>query len=412
VAGLALVSNGVTTLSAMGDEVESCAGRVVTISGTAGDDRIVGTPGPDVVAAGTGADVLRGRGGDDVLCGGAGRDDLRGGSGADRLSGGRDELRSDRGGTFTVGDRLRGGPGRDLLVGGADPRTARAHELNTPDTLDFSGAVRGVVVDLAAGTATGQGRDTVRVQRWAVLGSAFDDTITGSGEPERIFGQGGADRVDGAGGADELWADPVQPRSREGSDDVMTGGRGLDVMESRGGHDVLRAGRGADELLASFGAADLYGGRGQDRVALVVQRVDQGAVVDGGGAGNALRFESQVREDGELLPAGGILDLSAGQLVVTAPQPVVLQVRDFTSVDLPSGTWTVVGTDAAEVVAAMGTGPVDLRGGGGDDVLFGSPQGDRLDGGDGADSAWPGRGTDTCLSVETVLSPQPCESVG
>ena len=403
---------GVAPITAAGAAAPSCAGRQATITGTPGDDRIVGTPGADVVVAGTGADLIRGRGGGDVVCGGPGPDELRGGLGADRLFGGRDELHSDRGGTFTVGDRLVGGPGPDRLVGGADRRTAGSPELNTPDTLLFTGAARGVVVDLAGGTATGQGRDRIRVQRYAVVGSAHDDVLTGSAAPERLFGQGGADRVHGAGGADELWADPVEPRGRDDSEDRMTGGRGRDVMEAGGGHDVLRAGPGADELLASVGGADLLGGPGEDRVALVVQREDHGAVVDGGGGVNALRFESRVREDGKLVAAGGVLDLRRGQLVVAAQTPVVLQVSGFNRVDLPSGEWTFLGTDAAEEVAALGTGPVDLHGAGGDDVLFGSPQGDRLDGGEGADSAWPGRGVDTCVSIETVLSPQPCETVG
>jgi Ca2+-binding RTX toxin-like protein len=406
----AVVGGGGAPMTLAAAAAPSCEGRRATITGTPGDDRIVGTPGADVVVAGAGSDVVRGRGGDDVVCGGRGRDDLRGGFGADRLLGGRDELHSDRGGTFTVGDRLRGGPGADRLVGGADRRSASSPELNTPDTLDFTGAVRGVTVDLAAGTATGQGRDTLGVQRYGVVGSAHDDVLTGSAEPERLFGEGGTDRVEGRGGADELWTDPVSPRGQDNSDDVATGGRGADVLEARGGDDVLRAGPGADELLASSGRTDLFGGDGEDRVALVVERADQGAVVDGGAAGDSLRFESRVRQDGELVAPGGVLDLRRGELVVAAPTPVVLQVRGFSRVDLPSGEWTFLGTGAAEEVAALGTGPVDLRGAGGDDVLFGSPQGDHLDGGDGTDSAWPGGGADTCLSIETVLSPEPCEA--
>jgi Ca2+-binding RTX toxin-like protein len=410
--GALLLASGIAPPSSAEGAVPTCAGRRATITGTPGDDRILGTTGPDVIAAGAGADVVRGRGSDDVVCGGPGRDDLRGGLGADRLLGGRDELHSDRGGTFTVGDRLRGGPGQDRLVGGADRRTASSPDLNTPDTLDFTGAVRGVTVDLADGTASGQGRDTLAVQRYAVIGSAHGDELIGSAEPERLFGQGGTDRVHGRGGADELWMDPVEPRGRDSSDDLATGGRGSDVLDSRGGDDVLRAGPGADELLASSGSTDVLGGDGEDRVALVVQRADQGAVVDGGAAGDSLRFESRVRQQGELVEPGGVLDLRREQLLVAAPTPVVLQVRGFSRVDLPSGEWRFVGTDAGEEVAALGTGPVDLRGAGGDDVLFGSPQGDRLDGGEGTDSAWPGGGLDTCLSIETVLSPQPCETAG
>jgi uncharacterized delta-60 repeat protein len=81
--------------------VVRCAGRKVTIVGTARRDVIRGTRGRDVIAALGGNDVVRGLGGDDVICGGAGRDRLLGGAGRDRLVGGAGR------------DRLIGGPGRD-----------------------------------------------------------------------------------------------------------------------------------------------------------------------------------------------------------------------------------------------------------------------------------------------------------
>jgi 6-phosphogluconolactonase (cycloisomerase 2 family) len=77
------------------DREVRCAGKQVTLFGTAGRDRIRGTAGPDVIATFGGADVLRGRGGKDRLCGGAQADKLRGGPGRDRLLGGpgRDDER-------------------------------------------------------------------------------------------------------------------------------------------------------------------------------------------------------------------------------------------------------------------------------------------------------------------------------
>ncbi|HMN99073.1 MAG TPA: hypothetical protein PKD59_06640 [Miltoncostaeaceae bacterium] len=102
-----------------------CAGRLATVTGTAGPDRLQGTAGPDVIAGLGGDDVVDGLGGADVLCGGPGADLLRGGEGRDVLVGGAgpDRLLGGLGPDRLVGgpgaDRLIGGRGLDVLIGGA-----------------------------------------------------------------------------------------------------------------------------------------------------------------------------------------------------------------------------------------------------------------------------------------------------
>jgi len=102
-----------------------CAGRTVTILGTAGNDTLVGTPGPDVIDGLGGDDVIDGLGGNDVICGGAGDDMLGGGGGQDTLNGdtGDDRLNGGTGNDRLHGgsgsDRLSGGPGDDSLTGGS-----------------------------------------------------------------------------------------------------------------------------------------------------------------------------------------------------------------------------------------------------------------------------------------------------
>jgi len=90
--------------------------RGCTITGTAGDDRLVGTGGDDVICALGGKDLVLAGGGDDVVFGDAGVDRLEGGAGADTLYGddGDDRLEGQDG-----DDVLAGGPGRDRLEGGA-----------------------------------------------------------------------------------------------------------------------------------------------------------------------------------------------------------------------------------------------------------------------------------------------------
>jgi uncharacterized delta-60 repeat protein len=93
-----------------------CGGRVATLIGTGGRDRLVGTRRADVIVALGGNDRVRGGRGNDNICGGAGRDRLEGGRGRDRLfgGGGSDRLLGGAG-----DDRLAGGPGNNTLLGGS-----------------------------------------------------------------------------------------------------------------------------------------------------------------------------------------------------------------------------------------------------------------------------------------------------
>ncbi|MGI8519605.1 MAG: calcium-binding protein [Actinomycetota bacterium] len=89
---------------------QRCGGRLPTIVGTVGQDRIRGTNRADVIVGLAGRDIIRGRGGRDRVCGNRGRDDLRGGERRDRLAGNRGN------------DTLAGGPGRNHLKGGLGKR--------------------------------------------------------------------------------------------------------------------------------------------------------------------------------------------------------------------------------------------------------------------------------------------------
>jgi Tol biopolymer transport system component len=83
-----------------------CAGSVVTIQGTDGDDILTGTSGPDVIDGLGGNDTVNGLGGKDKLCGGSGNDSLNGGTGNDRLVG------------EAGNDAMNGGQGTDTCQGG------------------------------------------------------------------------------------------------------------------------------------------------------------------------------------------------------------------------------------------------------------------------------------------------------
>lgn len=178
------------------DNLQGAAGEDTLTGGTENDTLYGGTEN-DVLDGEAGNDTLRGEDGDDALTGGPGNDRLEGGNGADDLFGG------------TETDTLVGGPGDDRLDGGA----------GTADTGDFQLAAAGVTVDLVAGTSTGvsEGADTVvGIER--LLGSAFDDVLSGDAAINYLDGKAGNDSLDG----------------REGNDTVI-GGLGDDALVGGGG---------------------------------------------------------------------------------------------------------------------------------------------------------------------------------
>jgi sugar lactone lactonase YvrE len=106
-------------------EPQRCAGRIPTVVGTTGPDRLVGSPFPDVFSTLGGKDKVKARGGNDVVCGGPANDKLVGGPGSDRLLGeqGRDLLKGSKG-----KDVCRGGKGVDRGRGCEKGQTG-SHEV-------------------------------------------------------------------------------------------------------------------------------------------------------------------------------------------------------------------------------------------------------------------------------------------
>ena len=277
--------------------------------GTTGNDQLLGTAGRDFLWGGDGNDDLDGGADRDVLYGGDGRDKLEGGDGDDVLDGGdsHDRLYGGDGNDVLVGgtghDKLYGGDGNDVLVldgegnawggPGADILIGVGSGYWRNVMYGRSGAGVGVTVNLATGRGQGgeaEG-DTISGFR-GIVGSQYDDTLTGDEGDNYFRSNGGADVLDGGGGIDTaafnsslrevegVTVDLGGPQDSEGyvlgtggvaegdrlknienlngtwGDDKLTGdekanrlsgwGGGDDVLEGRGGADTLRGGAGND----------------------------------------------------------------------------------------------------------------------------------------------------------------------
>lgn len=420
-AAMTVVQPATSAEAAGGKSHPTCRGKRATIVGTKRADRLVGTKKDDVIVGLGGDDVIKGRGGADIICGG---------KGDDRIFGGKDRFDPDVDDPETVGDWIDAGPGDDLIVPGFDPR----EWWREPDRISFARAKRGVVVDLAAGTAKGQGRDTIRLAANrkiehdvtpAVLieGSRFADRVLGSERPEGVVAGPGADVVDLAEGRNHVREDRYSASSwvrrtawkgrASGADEYRTGGaadelqltEGADRVDTGAGDDIVHAGKKTQGSVRT--------GDGDDRVYLA-----EGAAASADlGAG-----DDDIHLDETW---GGAIDLGAGQDVVDAQTFAAMSV-DLTGGGfliggqprpLPTGgeRWnlrayqrdvTFTGTDAAETVDLMARTATVATGGGDDRIRLdvGNIAGSSVDGGAGEDAMywpWTGADSDTAAAVTT-----------
>ncbi|QKS82372.1 retention module-containing protein [Pseudomonas bijieensis] len=165
---------------------------------------LTGTAGDDVLMAGGGDNTLNAGDGNDILSAGSGNNALHGGAG---------------------NDLLYSGTGNDLLDGGTGN-----------DTASYAHATAGVTVNLgllAAQNTLGAGTDTLTgIEN--LVGSNFNDTLTGDGASNRINGGLGHDVLNGGGGDDLLIGGL--------GNNTLTGGSGADTFQwqaGNSGHDVI-----------------------------------------------------------------------------------------------------------------------------------------------------------------------------
>ena len=297
--GAALLVAAVAVPVANAGEALTCFGEPVTIVGTNTNDKLIGTAGDDVIHGVDGRDQIYGRGGNDLLCGGNGSGDhLRGEKGRDKLDGGlqKDHLFGGTGNDFLMstgdsgpqsyqGDHAHGGKGNDHFAGslfndhfypgpGDDSLDGGDTDKRVGiDTIHLESAPGRVWVDFLAGTARGEGRDTL-VGVEAVYGTRFDDILLGDDAAyNRFYGFGGDDLFSGRGGTDFFdpdFDDRTHLDNPGAGDDRMFGGDGNDKFYLYNGDDEVRGENGHDFVDATGSGQKLVtGGPGQDGIDFV-----------------------------------------------------------------------------------------------------------------------------------------------
>jgi Ca2+-binding RTX toxin-like protein len=252
---------------AQGDTLFSIEGLV----GTAFNDTLTGDAGANTIYAQNGNDRVFGGAGVDALYGGEGNDSLFGGADADALNGdnGFDFARYDTSsaavtvnlstGTGLGGDAagdvlfsiegLVGSAFSDTLTGDANANSlygltgndslnggAGADDLHGDAGFDFArydASSSAVTVNLATGAGSGgdAAGDTL-YEIEGVVGSAYNDVVTGDGAANSLYGVAGDDILSGGAGADDLWGGD--------GNDTLFGGADADALHGDGGFDFAR----------------------------------------------------------------------------------------------------------------------------------------------------------------------------
>jgi Ca2+-binding RTX toxin-like protein len=440
-----------------------------TINGLGGNDKLIGWEAGDTINGGAGKDTVTGGTGDDIVNGGAGADKLFGGGGSDTFScaGSGAAVTVDlstnivSGGTAS-GDTISGfenligsihvdvllGDSLDNIVeggGGGDSLKGRAGI----DTLSYESSGAAVSVNLATNSASGgDANGDVFLGFENLLGSAFDDTLTGNGIANVIGGGAGDDTIRGGGGADTLKGGAGSDiLTYQGSDagvsinlaansasgghaagDVISGFENVvgsafnDILIGNSLANVLAAGGGNDTVEGGAGVDTLDGGAGIDTLAYEISgaavSVNLATKVAGGGHANGdviTGFENVVGSAfSDTLTGNGIANaISGGDGDDTikgnagadtlkggaGSDTLTYQGSDAgISIDLAansasgghaagdviSGFENIIGSGFVDSLTGNGFGN-DIAGGAGDDTISGLGGQDRLAGGGGAD---------------------------
>ena len=404
-----------------GDAEGDTFSNVENLIGTAFNDTLVGDLSANTLNGGSGDDLLEGLSGADSLQGGTGNDtasyahagaavsaslaDASTNTGADAAGDSYSDIEnlagSDYNDTLTGNssantltgnagnDVLEGLGGADLIDGGSGSNTASyAHAAVIAGP---GGTLLGVTASLAApGTNTGdaQGDRYLNIQN--LLGSDYNDTLTGNAAANTLTGGDGNDLLDGQGGADALiGGSGIDTASYASAATAIVASladastnTGSDALgDTYNSIENLSGGIYNDTLIGDGSSNTLSGNSGDD----VLEGLAGADVLAGGSGNNTVSYA----HSGQASYAAATSALSSGvaaSLTTSFLQGDAFSQSGDAQGDSYSAIANMVGSDYADTLigdAAANT----LAGGAGDDVLEGLGGADVLDGGLGNNTA-------------------------
>ncbi|WP_298290486.1 peroxidase family protein [Novosphingobium sp.] len=385
------------------------------------DFTIDGGAGRDFISGGFGNDILIGGAGSDIVSYAAASGPITvnlsvtapqaTGEGTDTLTGFEGVIGS------TSADTLTGSAANDVIDGGAGTANDTLTGGAGIDTVAFGSAGAGVTVNLGttgAQNTVGAGADTITLFE-NIIGSAFNDTLTGDGGANVIEGGLGNDAINGGAGTDtasyegataavtvNLGLATAQNTIGAGADtltamenltgsgfaDTLTGSNANNVIDGGIGNDVISAGSGNDTVTGGAGNDMIDGGAGSDIAVYSGNRAEY--AISSARTGTKTSLVITGKEGADTLTGVEQLQFADGLFAV----PTVLTTGNDTYTgtannDLIQG---LAGNDAINGAAGHdlldgGAGSDTLNGDAGDDTLIGGAGNDILNGGAGFDTA-------------------------
>jgi Ca2+-binding RTX toxin-like protein len=374
------------------------------------------------------ANTLEGRGGDDSLMGGDGADKLYGGSGNDTLDGGIQAIRPDTananndydwaiydsesspvlvnlgsdgtagtaqgltigvdrliniervvgtkfgdmiyGSDRAVNEVLRGNGGDDTLSGGTGTGTDLGLNL-----VEYWAAPGSVTVDLLQGRAWGADGNDVLYGFTGIIGSQFDDQLTGNANNNYFEGFGGNDTIDGGAGNDrasysgelssvriDLTAGKaytssgvdtlISIESMRGSEfsDELRGNEGHNDFQGRAGDDTVLAGAGDDTVHGGKGNDAIDGGAGTDTARFTGARADYLISFNSITKSYTVTDNTELRDGVDTLTGFEKMIFGEVEFNINAQGGVVPAGEEFHQID-PAGTYLAASTDTGAKAA-------------------------------------------------------------
>jgi Ca2+-binding RTX toxin-like protein len=217
--------NLTTGINQYGEASRDTLINVENLIGSKFDDNITGDAGVNVLKGGGGDDTLRGAGGDDVLIGGVGKDAMYGDAGVDLVS----YANSKTGVTFSLatGGILNADTNQD----GVQPTVIVLPDCDEDLTNGLGANVVDTGYTAINGVSEATGDTYFGIEN--ILGSQWNDKISGDDLGNRINGGAGNDFIDGAGGIDYILGAT--------GNDTLKGGAAADVF-------IFDAGFGNDSI--------------------------------------------------------------------------------------------------------------------------------------------------------------------
>ncbi|MDR9760816.1 metal-binding protein [Rhizobium redzepovicii] len=403
-----------------------------TIWGGAGADTLNGGGGNDSINGGTGNDTLNGGEGNDVLTGDVGNDVIRGGAGDDTIydgdyfssaaevfnidaGTGNDIVNLSNDVSLKISGTVDGGAGTDrlqasaltgltiknfeILEAGPFGIVASTAQLESFDKIVAQNGSFDINLSIMDGAHVDLSDELTSGQVYIYGRVSGIDVTTGSSQ-DHFLGTGGNDIFDARGGDDLI-------NGNDGND-LLTGGEGNDTIYGGAGNDIIRGGTGNDTIFDgdSVGISpevlDINAGDGNDTISVETYAQALSGTIDGGAGLDKLlggQFTGLTIKNVEILDTAGHGAVgSAAQfesfdkIISSDPDsPVFLRLTDGAHVDL-SEELANYGVDISGISgAAFG---IDVKTGGGGDLLTGTDGNDILDSGAGNDKLFGGAGSD------------------